>query len=237
MKRVAIDELNVAGALDTDVTPDGVVFRRLPAWSRHQIMDIALGLLITMPAGVRLEFVTDATAIELDVMLTGLVMNDRPRKPMVFDLVVDGEVAASEESVTGNWILLDTFTDKVEFEMGEPTTIRFAPVAADGPVSVEVWLPHDCVVELRELRLSDGASVARPARRASALGPPRQLDQSLLGGAATDGDLARDRGAPRRCRSAERSRSRGSACSTKPLPARSVTCRPTSSASKPGSTS
>jgi hypothetical protein len=162
MKRVAIDEVRVAGALDIDVTADGVVFRRLPAWSRHQIMDIALSLLITMPAGVRLELVTDAATIELDVMLTGLVMNERARKPMVFDLVVDGAVAASQESGTGNWILLDTFTDKVEFETGKPTTIRFDNVATNGPATVEVWLPQDCVVELRELRLSDGAS-ATPA--------------------------------------------------------------------------
>jgi hypothetical protein len=134
MRAVAIDEIRVAGALDTDVTADGVVFRRLPAWTRHQIMDIALGLLITMPAGVRLEFVTDSAAIELDVMLTGLIMNERPRKPMVFDLVVDGAVAASQESVTGTWIHLDTFTEKVEFETGGPTTIRFDNVATNGLV-------------------------------------------------------------------------------------------------------
>ena len=162
MKPVAIDEVRVAGALDTDVTADGVVFRRLPAWSRHQILDIALGVLITMPAGVRLEFVTDARSIELDVMLTGIVMNERPKKPMVFDLVIDGTVAASRESLSGNWILLDPFTDAIEFEMGEPTTIRLDEVATSGPATVEVWLPQDCVVELRELRVSGGASVARP---------------------------------------------------------------------------
>jgi hypothetical protein len=162
VNRIEIDGVRVAGALDTDVTADGVVFRRLPAWTRHQIMDIALGLLITMPAGVRLELVTDAKEIDLDVFLTRLVLNDAPEKPAVFDLVVDGTVAASQQSMAGNCIHVDSFTDHVEFELGEPTTIRFGEVATNGPVSVEVWLPHDCVVEVRELRVSAGASVAPP---------------------------------------------------------------------------
>jgi hypothetical protein len=51
MKAVAVDHIRVAGALDRDVTGDGVVFRRLPPWTRHQITDIQLALMVTMPAG------------------------------------------------------------------------------------------------------------------------------------------------------------------------------------------
>src|SRR5437762_13419046 len=119
--------------------------------------------MVTMPAGVRLEFQADATGIELDVMLTLLQINDRPLEPAAFDLVVNGELACSVATSEGARILYDAFTDNVEFEFGAPTTIRFAGLDTRGAASVEVWLPHDCVVELRELRVSDGATVTAPA--------------------------------------------------------------------------
>ena len=159
MKPVSLDEIRLAGALDRDVTDDGVIFRRLPGWTRHQITDIALALMVTMPAGVRLEFQTDASDIELDVMLTLLQINDRPLKPTAFDLVVNGELECSVATTEGTRILYDAFTDNVEFEFGEPTTIRFAGLQPRGAASVELWLPHDCVVELRELRVTDRATI------------------------------------------------------------------------------
>ena len=162
LKRVDIADIRVAGALDTDATADGLVFRRLPAWTRHQITDIQMHLMVTMPAGVRFELVTDATTVEFDVLLTRLELNGRPSKPAVFDLVVDGEVVTSEESTAGNRILYDAFTEHVDFAFGEPTTIRFTDFATSAPASLEIWLPHDCVVELRALRVSDGAMVAAP---------------------------------------------------------------------------
>jgi len=109
---------------------------------------------------VRLELTTDAESIELDVLLTGLTLNDQPRKPAVFDLVVDGALTASRQSMSGPWIRVDTFTQEIELAAGEPTTVAFDGVATNGPASVEIWLPHDCVVELRDVRLSNGASVA-----------------------------------------------------------------------------
>jgi hypothetical protein len=171
MKPIALDEIRVAGALDQQPTAEGVVFRRLPAWTRPQLTDVQLALMVTMPAGVRLELQTDADEIELDVMLTLLQINDRPLAPAAFDLVVDGDLAASVETIEGTRILYDGFTGEVAFQKGEPTTIRFGAVGAGRPGgdsprarTVEVWLPHDCVVELREVRVSDGASVSPPAR-------------------------------------------------------------------------
>ncbi len=163
MKIVALDDICARGALDRDVTADGVVFRRLPPWTRHQITDIQLALMITMPAGVRLEFQTDAADIELDVMLTLLQFKDRPLKPPVFDLVVDGDLAESVETTEGTRILYDAFTGAVDFQIGQPTTIRLTGPGAAGPASIEVWLPHDCVVEVRELRVADGATVTAHA--------------------------------------------------------------------------
>ena len=88
-------------------------------------------------------------------------------KPAVFDLVVNGELQASVETTEGTRILYDMFTDSVEFQSGDPVTISFAGLDTNGPAAVEIWLPHDCVVELRELRVTDGATIAAqtPTRR------------------------------------------------------------------------
>jgi lysophospholipase L1-like esterase len=163
MRSVPLDDVAVSGALGLDRRPDGVVFRRLPDWTRHQIPEVAYALMVTMPAGVRLELVTDATEIELDVMLTRLEVNDRSAGPAVFDLVVDGSVASSASSTEGTLILFDSFTERAEFRTGGPTTIAFDLPPCDAPRSVEVWLPHSAVVELRDLRVSEATSVADPA--------------------------------------------------------------------------
>jgi GDSL-like Lipase/Acylhydrolase family len=165
MRRVSFDDVRFAGALDTDVTADGVVLRRLPAWTRNHITDIQLALMVTMPAGVRIELVTDSRDLELDVMLTLLDVNGRA-KPAVFDAVVDGNLIGAAETSSGLWVLYDARTGNAEFRPGEPTTIRFRDLPIDAPASVEIWLPQDCVVELRELRAHDDAIVSvGPDRR------------------------------------------------------------------------
>jgi hypothetical protein len=167
MMKIDLDRVRLAGALDTDVTPDGVVPRRLPAWTRPQIMDVGLGLVLTMPSGVRLEVRTDATELELDVLLTRLELNGRPPKPVAFDLVVDGVVTASRLSETGHQLQVDTATGDIAFVAGEPTTVRFTELPSDGDTHlVEVWLPADAVVALRELRGSEAASVTPAAPHA-----------------------------------------------------------------------
>ncbi|HUC05822.1 MAG TPA: hypothetical protein VL961_10515, partial [Acidimicrobiales bacterium] len=59
LRTVPLSDVTVAGALDLDHTDQGVVVRRLPAWTRHQLTDLLLATMVTMPAGVRLEFETD----------------------------------------------------------------------------------------------------------------------------------------------------------------------------------
>jgi len=89
------------GALDTDTTANGVVPRRLPAWTRPQITDLHFALVVTLPAGVRLELTSDTPELELDVLVTRLVVNGQPAKPAVFDLVIDGDLAASVATTEG----------------------------------------------------------------------------------------------------------------------------------------
>ena len=152
----------LVGALDVDATAAGVIPRRLPGWSRHQLVDPALAMLATTPAAVRLAFSTDATEIELDVMLTMFELGDVLVTPC-FDLVVDGKLVDGRPTTTGTVLHLDPGTDNFEFRMGEPTTIHFGGLPGGADTQVEVWLPQATVVELRGLRLPAGGSIAAPA--------------------------------------------------------------------------
>src|SRR5580700_2704222 len=81
------------GAFDLDHTPMGVVPRRLPAWTRPQIPNFLMDAVVQMPSGVRLEFTTTSSIIEVDVLLTLLQQLPNDIRPAVFDLVIDGELA------------------------------------------------------------------------------------------------------------------------------------------------
>lgn len=154
--------VRVAGALDGEVGEAGVTFQRLPAWPRQQINDLQHQLVVSMPSGVRLELATDAREIELDVMLTFLVLEGDRVRPAAFDVVVGGEVVGSAQTEVGTQIHYDPFNDEVDFRPGGPTTVCFTDLPANGTTGVEIWLPQDCVVELRDLRVPDGATVSQP---------------------------------------------------------------------------
>lgn len=153
-------DVDVVGALDLDETPTGLVPRRLPAWTRPQIPDLFMDFVVQSPSGVRLRCTTDSAAIELDVMLTLLHRLPHDVEPAVFDAVVDGELHAQVSTTTGTVIHVEVRSQAVAVDEGEPTTIRFALPA--GHKELEVWLPQGAVVELRAVRVDDGASI-RPA--------------------------------------------------------------------------
>jgi hypothetical protein len=152
----------LAGALDVDETSVGVIPRRLPSWTRHQLVDPALRMLVTTPAGVRLAFTTDACDLELDVMLTMFELGDLPLRPPCFDLAVDGEVVDGQPTTEGTVLHLDPATGGFEFRPGAPTTVRFGGLPGRAGTNVEVWLPQAAVVELRALRAPPGATIGAP---------------------------------------------------------------------------
>jgi len=159
MRSTPLDQIEVAHALEHDRTAHGgTIFRRLPAWTRTQVPDVAFDLTTTMPTGVRLRFTTDTRTVELDVMLTMLEIDRRPALPAVFDLVADDRLVSSMDTLEGTRILVDSATRAIEFQAGESTTIRFDLGSADRR-AVEIWLPQDAVVEVRDLRVDDDATV------------------------------------------------------------------------------
>lgn len=165
MKQIANEDLQLGSVMDLDVRPGGIVPRRLPAWTRTQIPDLVYDFMVTMPAGVRVEMMTDATELELDVMITRLEINEVPARPVVFDLVVNDLLAASQESDQGCNVLFDSRTQEIGFRDGAATTIRFELPQSERLRPVELWLPHQCVVEIRAVRVDDEATIEPLPRR------------------------------------------------------------------------
>jgi hypothetical protein len=164
VRNVPVDSevLRFAGALDLEATPTGFAPRRLPAWTKPQVSDVALEAVIQMPAGVRLEFTSTTTTLELDVQLTLIRQFPRALKPAPFELLVDGEVVALVETPVGHVVNLGPASDELSFVPGQPTTVTFAGLAPQSK-RIELWLPQASAVDLRALRVDDGATVEATA--------------------------------------------------------------------------
>jgi hypothetical protein len=152
--------VRVAGIVELEPTPGGTVLHRMPGWARAQHNDLALSLVETMPSGGRVEMVTDASCLEIDVHLTLLQLGPEPGPPATFELLIDGQLHRAQETRSGALILIDRQTGAIDFAPGGPTTLRFDDLPA-GEKHVELWLPHACAVHLIELR-ADG-TVAPPS--------------------------------------------------------------------------
>lgn len=151
------------GALDLEDTAHGVLPHRLPAWAREQIPDDQLTLAEAQPSGVRVVFRTAATAVELDVLPTKLAYQGAPPRPDgVYDVLVDGRLAAQASATGGNVRIIDMATGSAVTQPGRVDTLRFAGLPASVK-DVEIWLPHNEVTELVALR-TDAATEPVPER-------------------------------------------------------------------------
>jgi lysophospholipase L1-like esterase len=160
--RTADPRVRLAGIAELSAMERGSLTERLPAWARAQLVDPAIGFVSSMPSGGRLEFVTDSTSIELEAVFTRLEYVGITPHTATIDLVVDGEVVASEALADTDVI---RFPDRssMDFEMVhiDPSVVRFDGLSA-GPKHVEVWLAQNATAMLRELRLDDDATVEAP---------------------------------------------------------------------------
>ncbi|MFD9188346.1 GDSL-type esterase/lipase family protein [Streptomyces phaeochromogenes] len=141
------------GFLDLEQTPRGLLPHRLPARARRQIPDDRLAVAEAQPSGVRLVFRTRATFVELDTLPTKRVYRGFPAPADgVYDLLVDGSLAAQATVVGGNVrTIVDMVTQSAELTEGPAGTARFAELPA-GDKDIEIWLPHTEVTELIALR-------------------------------------------------------------------------------------
>lgn len=152
------DIVRAYGAMDFDVSDEGVSPRRLPAWTRPQL-PAPVDVMARMPSGVRLQFNTDTTRLGLTFLATTRHAIDRPRRPVAFNLESGGRIH-SARSVKGNTAVLNPQAARgFESVRGEPDTIWFDDLEP-GPKNCELWLPHNASIELRTLILDDGAELA-----------------------------------------------------------------------------
>ena len=135
--------MRVAGVADLESTLEGIVLHRLPQWARGQHNDVALSLIERMPTGARIELVTDATSLVLDVDLIPIqgtaiaeaiqaaVAAFRPgeRRYKVLVLITDGEdhegnVEAAARAAAAEGVVI--YTVGVGSPSGEPIPLRNA---------------------------------------------------------------------------------------------------------------
>ncbi|MGW8781911.1 GDSL-type esterase/lipase family protein [Streptomyces sp. NPDC055796] len=140
------------GALDLERTEHGLLPHRLPARARAQYADGQLAMAQAQPSGVRLVFRTRATVVELDALRTKMAYVGAPPRPDgVYDLLVDGRLAARAGVTGGNVRTVDMTTGSVETRPGPVGTVRFGDLP-DRPKGVEIWLPYNELTELVALR-------------------------------------------------------------------------------------
>lgn len=112
---------------------------------------------------MRFALRTAASAIELDVIRTRVVLVGVPERPDgTVDLVVNGRLARQAATSGGDVVRVDPATGDTRVDPGPVTTVRFDLPAGDN--DVEIWLPHYERIELVALR-ADAPIGALPEER------------------------------------------------------------------------
>ncbi|NBU27576.1 MAG: lipase [Caulobacteraceae bacterium] len=162
MPSIPADQLarHLKGFLGQRQTRSGLSPRRLPAWAEAQNLDASLDLMAGMTSGVRLEFLTTSRTLGLTVLTTGLQMLPGSRRPIAFDLLVDGVLNDRATVQSGRTLVVDTTQAPQAVSMlpGEPCQIDFARLPP-GSKRVEIWLPQSALVDLHSLQLDSGAGL------------------------------------------------------------------------------
>lgn len=153
MKTIPITETIVFGVAELERTERGIQPHRLPARARAQNEDFGFSMAERQPSGARLKFRTAATEIELKVLPTKRVYTGMPARPDgVFDLTIDGVLAQQQSARGGQVMRIDMAPPAMVIEPGDVQVLRFAGLPNQEKL-IEIWLPHDEMTELVELRM------------------------------------------------------------------------------------
>lgn len=148
-----------AGAVEMIADDTGVVFHRSPTVGRTRLGDQALDAVSSMPSGVRMEVVTDASAVELVVAVTRLMLPGVPVEPTVFDIVVDDEIRPPVPVDLATLLMIDVNTGAIDIKQAGPATVRFDLGETTGIRRVEIWLPANAIFKLLDVRIPELASL------------------------------------------------------------------------------
>ncbi|MDQ1053650.1 lysophospholipase L1-like esterase [Arthrobacter sp. SORGH_AS 212] len=157
----------IKGALDVSLDEGGMSVRRLPAWTQAQFGgDVPLAKANSTPSGVRLEFLTDAAWLELDLTFTreSAAWRWRPLQAAVISLTTSDGHAESRDFHEGD--VLETFPDGPStLAPGAPSTARFEIPGPRQERTVTLWLPHRGSARIHGIRSE------RPVQQAARTGP------------------------------------------------------------------
>lgn len=145
---------SLRGTVDVEVGESGVTPMRLPLSARTQTDSDWMRFAAEQASGVRCEFRTAATWIELTAETTGLYLPWVPdgARWSVFSATADGR-AVEDVRVTGGSELHLAEPGGPRFVRGEPAVVRFG-LGGTGRQErrVVVWLPQTDRVEVRDVR-------------------------------------------------------------------------------------
>ncbi|QNS08183.1 GDSL-type esterase/lipase family protein [Streptomyces xanthii] len=156
------------GAVEAAADGTGVAFHRVPAAARAQLADPTLDFMSTVPSGVRIEALTDAAVLELDVDLTHLVVQGTSSPGTAVDVVVDGALREAVRTTRETVLVIDLRTRATRTHPAGPVTLRLDLGEPGVERRVEVWLPVSSALRLLDVRVPAGASL-RPAPAAGPL--------------------------------------------------------------------
>lgn len=157
----------VVGAVEQVPGPAGVTFHRSSSADRARLADPAFDFMSTVPSGVRIEALTTASVLEIDVDLRRVV-SPGTTSASVVDVVVDGRLLAPVTAAEETVLVIDPVTGGMDVRPGGTATLRFDLGGSTGERRVEVWLPHAASVTLRDVRVPAPAAL-RPAPAAGPL--------------------------------------------------------------------
>lgn len=149
-------------------TAEGFMPVRLPERAWRQLSNLWTREMFRLASGVRLRFTTAATAFEVDVGVSVLVMDGGllRRAPAAFDLFVDGvDLGAHEVSVVSERVLNVAREPRVVSETRrQSATLRFEGLSPTQK-EVELWFPANASVELSGFRADAPVAPQRTSGR------------------------------------------------------------------------
>jgi lysophospholipase L1-like esterase len=152
------------GALDITDGPAGITIRRLPGWAQDQFGgDPALAAANATASGVRLEYRTDASWLELHLTFTreSAAWRWRPLQSAAVGMTTSDGLTGSLLFHEGD--VLETFPDgSSTLTPGTPSVARFDFPGPRRERTVTLWLPHRGTVLIHGVR-SDAALHPAPA--------------------------------------------------------------------------
>ncbi|OZD61726.1 SGNH/GDSL hydrolase family protein [Rhodococcus sp. 06-1460-1B] len=153
-----ISDTLLHGAAELERTDNGVLPHRLPRAARQRFTDPQLTMAESQPSGVRLVFTTTATIVEIEAVATRRAFLGLPPRPAgLFDLRIDGVLTERVPTTGGITTTIDMATGSVTDQVAPSGVARFSGLPATDK-HVEIWLPHNEIIELVGLRTDAAVS-------------------------------------------------------------------------------